>query len=1408
MTQDELLELIDRAVAEGWRELDLSGQELTELPGEIGKLQQLESLILGKKLEGYERVGSRILEKVSGNNLKTLPLELLGLPNLRKLDISGNPLESIPDVVTQILHLEELILIRVELTEIPEAIANLSNLTQLYFNSNHISKIPELIAKLSNLRELHVSSNKITEIPEAIAKLSNLRELHVSSNQITEIPEAIANLSNLRELHVSSNQITEIPEAIAKLINLRELQVSSNKITEIPEVIAKLTNLRKLYLRNNQITEIPEVIAKLTNLTQLDLSYNQITKISEALAKLINLTQIILHNNKITEIPDALAKLINLTQLDLSYNQITKIPEALAKLTNLTQLILYSNQITEIPEVIAKLTNLTQLDLSYNQITKIPEALAKLTNLTQLILYSNRISEIPEALAKLINLTQIILSYNRISEIPEALAKLTNLTQLDLSYNQITKIPEALAKLINLTQIILHSNKITEIPEALAKLTNLRQLYLSYNRITEIPEALAKLTNLTQLNLSDNQIIKIPKALAKLSNLTQLDLNRNKITEIPEALAKLTNLTQLYLRNNRITEIPEALAKLTNLTQLDLGTNYNISEIPEAITKLTNLTQLNLTSSQITEIPEVIAKLTNLTQLNLTSNQIAEIPEAIAKLTNLTQLILTSNQITEIPEAIAKLTNLTQLNLTSNQITKIPEAIAKLTNLTQLILSYNQITEIPEAIAKLTNLTQLILTSNQITEIPDAITKLTNLTQLDLSYNRISEIPLEILDSKDPKEILNYLRQISTSETRPLHEAKLLLVGQGSVGKTSLIERLIHDKYDKNQHQTDGLKVQTWNVSVKNQDIRLNVWDFGGQEIYHATHQFFLTKRSLYLLVCNCRTSEEENRIEYWLKLIESFGGQSPVIIVGNKKDEQPLDINRKALREKYPNIDPRIIETSCQDNIGINELRDAILDQVGNLKEVYDLLPLSWFEVKKQLESMTEDFITYNRYIGICHENKIPEEQNQDQLIDLLHRLGLVLNYRDHPILKNLNVLKPNWVTEGIYALLSDENLKTKTKGIFTDEDLSRILNKERYPTQRHDDLINLMKKFELCFQLECYPPKFLIAGLLPKDQPDATKLEGETLEFQYHYKVLPESIISRFIVNTHEKIHNQIYWRSGVMLQYQENNEIYNIARIKADPEDKRIFITISGRKETRRLFLGILRDVFHKIHNTLPNLEITEWVPVPNHPNHPPLDYQELLGLESMGVLEYPIGKLKININIRQLLDGYESRESRQKIQKGDPESDRFRINIYNQNNNNNHQGEYKPMTEITNNNQGANIANFANEVKDNASQQASNFTQTSGASVAELMQLIGNLRQTANQFPAETRDDMIIEIDDVEVEIKKPEKERNIPKLKKRLAGLLTAATVVATPIAEMAGFTNTVLEIGQKVGIELKLPSGK
>jgi internalin A len=954
-----------------------------------------------------------------------------------------------------------------------------------------------------------------------------------------------------------------------------------------------------------------------------------------------------------------------------------------------------------------------ELDLSGKELTELPAEIGRLTQLETLILGKLDNGKWEQVDGKMV--PPVIT--NQLKALPQELAALENLRLLDLSGNPLTVIPTSVLELQKLTSLIVVRVNLSEIPDSIAQLTNLTELHLSGNQLSELPESIAQLTNLTELNLSGNQLSELPESIAQLTNLTRLYLWDNQLSELPESIAQLTNLTELHLSGNQLSELPESIAQLTNLTELNLSGNQ-LSELPESIAQLTNLTELHLSGNQLSELPESIAQLTNLTELHLSGNQLSELPESIAQLTNLTRLYLWDNQLSELPESIAQLTNLTELDLARNQLSELPESIAQLTNLTELYLLGNQLSELPESIAQLTNLTELNLSGNQLSELPKWVEELPNLKKLDLRRNPLPISP-EILGvpelHEDPgsvEDIFNYCRQLRSGTVRPLNEAKLLLVGQGSVGKTSLIKRLLHNQFNPREAQTDGLNVSTWQIQVNSKAVRLNVWDFGGQEIYHATHQFFLTKRSLYLLVCNCRTSEDENRLEYWLKLIESFGDQSPVIIVGNKKDEQPLDINRKALQAKYDNI-KAIIETSCETGEGIDDLRSAIIKEVSQLSDVYNLLPLSWFEVKEHLERMTADFINYSKYACICEAKGIEEEHNQEQLINLLHNLGLVLSFREHRILQSTNVLNPDWVTQGIYAILRDEILKTKTKGILTYADLSRILDPQRYPANRHHYLTELMKEFQLCFEVgDRKSETFLIPGLLPKDEPEATQLQGDTLEFQYHYRVLPESIMSRFIVLTHDKIHSETYWRSGVMLAYSEGSELYNIARIKADPEDKKIFISVSGRETTRRSFLLMIRDVFNKIHNSFANLEISEWVPVPGHSDHPPLDYQYLLGLEDMGDRTVTVPKLKLRVDLRQLLDGYEPIELRQRRRMGGREmkigslwkeelSDRFQIvnNIYNTN----HQENEKTMTENTNNLQGANIGNFANEVKDNARQQ---------------------------------------------------------------------------------------------------------
>ncbi len=102
--------------------------------------------------------------------------------------------------------------------------------------------------------------------------------------------------------------------------------------------------------------------------------------------------------------------------------------------------------------------------------------------------------------------------------------------------------------------------------------------------------------------------------------------------------------------------------------------------------------------------------------------------------------------------------------------------------------------------------------------------------------------------------------------------------------------------------------------------------------------------------------------------------------------------------------------------------------------------------------------------------------------------------------------------------------------------------------------------------------------------------------------------------------------------------------------------------SRSSTRRVFLSILRHSFAKIHSAFANPDdITEWVPVPGHPNADPLEYKELLGLEEMGETTVLIGKLKLRLDLRQLLDGYEARESRQQRQYRDRMGIHMPVNV---------------------------------------------------------------------------------------------------------------------------------------------------
>ncbi|MBA3805221.1 MAG: TIR domain-containing protein [Acidobacteria bacterium] len=611
-----------------------------------------------------------------------------------------------------------------------------------------------------------------------------------------------------------------------------------------------------------------------------------------------------------------------------------------------------------------------------------------------------------------------------------------------------------------------------------------------------------------------------------------------------------------------------------------------------------------------------------------------------------TSLDLSNLDLTELPKSVTQLSQLGMLYLDRNQLTMLPESVLQLSKLWELSLSNNQLKMLPESVAQLSQLTTLYLDGNQLTTLPEALQKLTQLEQLYLHENEALGLPAEVLGPAwrehsaapaKPAEILNYYFRTRGSEKRPLNEAKLILVGRGAVGKTSIVNRLIRNKF-KNEKKTEGIKITGWPLKVGDakDDVRLNGWDFGGQEIMHATHQFFLTERSLYLLVLSGREGVEDADAEYWLKLIQSFGGgDSPVVVVLNKTKEHPFDVNRNALQRKYPFIRD-FVKTDCEDATGIEELRRLVERETDNLEHLRDAFPASWFTIKDKLAGMKRNYLSFEEYRHECASLGERDPQAQESLAFYLHSLGIALNYKDDTRLKDTHVLNPHWVTSGIYKILNANRLE-KQKGEISLNDLPAILDAQDYPTEMHGFLLELMKKFELCFLLSDKEGVYLIPELLGKQEPDdASAFDPlECLNFEYQYPVLPEGLLPRFVVRTHVLSDDTPRWRTGVILKLEDN-----LALVRADAQERRVLINIKGPVANRRRLLSIIRANFDRIHDDIKHLKPAEIVPLPGRPgSHVP--YKELLTLESKGKITFDkvVDENILSLDVQQLLNGVE-------------------------------------------------------------------------------------------------------------------------------------------------------------------------
>ncbi|ETP34042.1 hypothetical protein, variant [Phytophthora nicotianae P10297] len=476
---------------------------------------------------------------------------------LKKLDLSYNEITELPSEVETLKHLVSFKMRHNRLRQLPLAIWSLETLTSLDLSNNELEGcLPEQLGKLDQLRDLGLEGNKLTKLPEAIGGLVHLEVLRVENNQVRAFPTTIGRLRNLKTLSAHSNQIVELPASFSSLTGLLTLDLKKNCLVTTGDAFLDLASIKYIDLRQNKLELFPTLPENNACLDQLFLGFNLLRYIPDDVILTVkeSLTVLDVRDNKLQRLSDRIPQLYRLKTLDVTNNDLHDLPPGFGYLKYLTHLLVEGNPLRSIRRSIisagteplkkylrtrggppvgvdAMEEEVDEFTIRQREMEK-DEPMAEEPPLEDEYLFRNA--------AASGNLQLIDRKLHQLPDQLHAAGKYRfgeTLLQLNLSKNWLVELPAVIGDLTSLQTLTAEQCGLKSIHASIAMIPRLEHLRLSKNSLTtDAVNAMLVSGNRASISFS----------------LKELDLRNNVLTDMPYNLQHLQTLDTLSLSFNRI----------------------------------------------------------------------------------------------------------------------------------------------------------------------------------------------------------------------------------------------------------------------------------------------------------------------------------------------------------------------------------------------------------------------------------------------------------------------------------------------------------------------------------------------------------------------------------------------------------------------------------------------------------------------------------------------------------------------------------------------------------------------------------------------------------------------------------------------------------------------------------------